>query len=354
MRVAHRSNPELVPELHIAPLLSAVVGGARAGRIVNSLLWPATLPVGTSGHVTRAEVALALAALLFEDVQRRVPMARAYVEDAVRAGRRLCFDHGALRTVAAECGALPGGAAAFMRILEPLGYERAATYDLSAIKMTGFAYRHIDCPEDVPQYFVSELHPERFSPAFQGAVERVVGQSRDPLGARSKAALVRLRERGELPEQEAAELLPELVAAFDRQHDAPRVRDYETLLTESAEMAWIATEGNAFNHATDRVDDVFVVADAQKKLGRPMKSAVEVSRNGRVLQTAFRAAEVQQLMVDDAGHLVARSVPGSFHEFITRHRMEDGRLDLSFDSGNAQAIFRMTATGANSEAGAAC
>jgi hypothetical protein len=121
------------------------------------------------------------------------------------------------------------------------------------------------------------------------------------------------------------------------------VRDYEVLLAESAEMAWIATEGNAFNHATDRVEDVFEVAEAQKRLGRPMKDLVEVSQSGRVLQTAFRAAEVQQLMLDDAGHLVPRAVPGSFHEFITRRRTEDGRLDLSFDSSNAQAIFRMTA-----------
>jgi hypothetical protein len=42
-----------------------------------------------------------------------------------------------------------------------------------------------------------------------------------------------------------------------------------------------------------------------------------------------------------------REVPGSFYEFITRLRMpeKDGKrpLDLSFDSSNAQAIFKMTA-----------
>jgi hypothetical protein len=46
--------------------------------------------------------------LLFEDVTRRVPMAAAYVGDAVRQGRKLVFDHGALRTVVAtDNGALP-------------------------------------------------------------------------------------------------------------------------------------------------------------------------------------------------------------------------------------------------------
>ncbi|HEY2737329.1 MAG TPA: DUF1338 domain-containing protein, partial [Thermoanaerobaculia bacterium] len=42
-----------------------------------------------------------------------------------------------------------------------------------------------------------------------------------------------------------------------------------------------------------------------------------------------------------------REVPGSFYEFITRLPMEeDGKtkLDLSFDSSNAQAIFKMTAS----------
>jgi len=44
---------------------------------------------------------------------------------------------------------------------------------------------------------------------------------------------------------------------------------------------------------------------------------------------------------------VWRAVPGSFHEIISRARVADDRgverLDLSFDSGNAQQIIRMTA-----------
>jgi hypothetical protein len=114
------------------------------------------------------------------------------------------------------------------------------------------------------------------------------------------------------------------------------------LLAESKEMAWIATEGNAFNHATDRVEDVGAVADRQRELGRPIKPEVEVSKSGRVRQTAFQATLVERLFLDDAGALIARQVPGSFHEFITRDEETPGVLDLRFDSGNATAIFKMT------------
>ena len=134
------------------------------------------------------------------------------------------------------------------------------------------------------------------------------------------------------------------MACFDRQHEVPALRDYQSLLEESAEMAWIATEGNAFNHATDRVDDVAALAEAQKTLGRPMKDTVEVSASGRVLQTAYRAAMVERPFVAADGGVVLRTVPGSFFEFITRRPEAEGRLDLRFDAGNAQAIFKMTAT----------
>lgn len=341
----------------IESLMAHHVGDVRAHGIRVSLELPSEDGSGSGNAgaalVTRGELALALAGLLFEDVQRRVPMARAYVEDAVRGGKPLCFDHGALRTVAANCGDLPPGHLAFSRLLEPLGYQRVGTYDLERIGMTGFAYAHRDFPEAIPQYFVSELYPERFSGEFQAAVERVVSGSRDPVSGMPLEALAALTESGAVPFARAAALLTDLVAAFDRQHQEPTVADYETLLAESSEMAWISTEGNAFNHATDRVADVFAVADEQKRLGRPIKESVEVSANGNVKQTAFGAASVERLFRSAEGHMVVRRVPGSFHEFITRERLENGSLDLTFDSGNATSIFKMTSAGGDLSAAGA-
>jgi hypothetical protein len=138
-----------------------------------------------------------------------------------------------------------------------------------------------------------------------------------------------------------------IVSAFSRQHDIPNLSDYEILLSESAEMAWIATEGNAFNHATDRVADVFKLSDEEKSKGRPMKPDVERSRSGRVFQTAYRADTVQREFRLADGGTTTRDVPGSFYEFITRRRFfnqatRSWEIDLRFDAGNATAIFKMT------------
>lgn len=327
-------------------LLDRVVGTVRTVQLFEALQLHASLLRPRSDRLSRAEMAQALNMLLFEDVTRRVPMAAAYVRDAVRQGCKLVFDHGALRTVAAcatvQTGALPSGQDAFRRILEPLGFECRGVYPLDRLGMTGRAYTHRDLPEHIAQFFVSELHPERFSPAFQAAVQRVVGTSRDPLPLAAKALLEQLAQAGEIDFEDAAQLLPNLVCCFDRQHQEPRWSDYQVLLAESKEMAWIATEGNAFNHATDRVADVGAVADRQRQLGRPVKAEVEVSKSGRVRQTAFQAAMVERLFLDDLGSLVAHVVPGSFHEFITRDEEAPGVLDLRFDSSNATAIFKMT------------
>lgn len=324
-------------------LVASNAGWRRAERLFatvevdGGLLRPLTAEVG------RAELAQALNLLLFDDLVRRVPTGALYVGDRIRRGERVVHDHGAIRTVRWPSGELPPGQDAFVRILGPLGYEVAEVYPLDRLAMTGRAWRHLDHPETIAQFFVSELHPERFSPGFQEAVTRVLSTSREPLSPSALGSLRTLAEARSLEAEEARRLLPELLSAFDRQHASPAEADYERLLSESAEMAWIATEGNAFNHATDRVADVQALAEAQRRLGRPIKEQVEVSTSGRVLQTAYRAVTVERAFVGPDGPLVPRRVPGSFFEFITRRPRPEGGLDLGFDVSNAQAIFKMTA-----------
>jgi hypothetical protein len=209
--------------------------------------------------------------------------------------------------------------------------------------MTGYSYAHDDLSDDVSQWFVSELHPDEFSSEFGRAVERVIGTSIDPIDRATTERLDELAKERSLAENEAVALMPVLFSCFSRLHEAPLETDYELLRSESAEMAWIATEGTAFNHATDRVEDVAATADSERAAGRPIKDTVEVSVSGRVRQTAHRATLVDRSFRTSEGSTVSRQVPGSFFEFIDRQPLPDGSgIDLAFDASNAQGIFAMT------------
>ena len=331
---------------NLESLLSSIVGPTRTDRLIATLVVHPSL-TGESSLASRAIIAQALNMLLFEDLIGRVPAAAVYVGRCLAAGETIFHDHGAVRTVDADgMGTLPRGRQALTRILEPLGYELRDTYPLDRLRMTGRSYTQADLPEDIAQFFLSELHVDRFPAEFAAAVHNVTGESIDPLTPSATALLDQLVSSGSLPFDQAVELLPALVACFDRQHPVPTLADYETLLAQSAEMAWIATEGNAFNHATDRVADVERLTAEQKSLGQPMKDKVEISGTGRVRQTAFTAARVQRDFRAADGSTIQREVPGSFLEFIARDFVpgEPTRtLDLSFDPSNAQAIFKMTA-----------
>jgi len=332
---------------NIHSLLSTQVGSNKAAELVSLLHISPKFRMWEEGKVSRSELAQVLNMLLFDGILQRVPTGKAYTLDVAERNGKVFLDHGALRTVRwFGIGALPPGETALTRILKPLGYRLNGNYPLDKLKMTGRSYAHVDDAENISQFFVSELHPERFSRGFQEAVTRILGNSVDPLTPAAFTLLNELERDGSLDMRQAAELLPVLVACFERQHAIPSLADYEILLAESAEMAWIATEGNAFNHATDRVPDVHQTADQQRALGRAIKPDVEISRSGRVRQTAFRADSVVRQFRTDTG-VAERTVPGSFYEFISRDRFLDAagedRLDLNFDTGNAQGIFKMTA-----------
>lgn len=333
-------------ESTIERLVVGVLGVAAGKTALDALAIDARLRAETGPNVSRAVFAMALGVTLFDGLLARVPSGAAYGAERLARGERILFDHGALRTIrfpVGPTGGLPAGHEAFARILAPLGYHVAGVYPLPALKMTGHAYCHRDMPEAIPQYFVSELHVERFDDAFGAAARRVFGGSRDPLGAEEAALLHDFSRHGSVPFAQALAMLPRIAAAFERHHGTVRVSDYETLLARSAEAGWIATEGNAFNHATDRVADVDALADRLRDADWPIKDRVEVSGSGRVRQTAFRADPVEREFQGDDGKPVRRVVPGSFYEFITREtNPATGTLDLAFDSGNATGIFAMT------------
>ena len=336
---------------NLTNLVEKVIGAEACAWVLQLMTVPAAFSVWEEQWVSRKEMAQALNMVLFYDLLLRVPTGRQYTEEVAARGDKVFHDHGALRTVRwLENGALPPGEAAFTRILAPLGYRLNGVFPLDRIGMTGRSYAHQDCPDDIAQFFVSELHPGRFSPTFQGAVTRVLSSSQDPLTPKANFLLHELARDGRLVFADAAGLLPELKACFGRQHAVPHLADYELLLAESAEMAWIATEGNMFNHVTDRVDDLLRVTQEQNALQRPMKQSIEVSKSGRIRQTAFKADMVPRQFVGSDGELVERTVPGSFYEFITREHYLDSvvaaqKLDLGFDAANAQGIFKMTAAG---------
>ncbi|EQB10113.1 hypothetical protein L288_04685 [Sphingobium quisquiliarum P25] len=327
---------------NIPALIRSSLGEQAADEALASLAIDPQLLGEQGPAISRAAFAMAMNVLLFHGLLQRVPDGAAYVANVRAQGKRIVFDHGALRTVRlphGPTGALPAGEDAFTRIFLPLGYEMAAVYPLDRLKMTGRAYRHKDAPENIPQFFLSELHVDRFDAEFQEAASRLFGTSRDPLDADCRDLLARYSAGEPVTFDKAAAVLPVIVTAFDRHHDPVSLSGYELLLSRSHEAAWIATEGNAFNHATDRVADVEALAERLRQEGWPIKDRIEISRTGRVRQTAFRADTVERLFADKE----VRRVPGSFYEFISRDiDPATGRLDLSFDTGNATGIFAMT------------
>jgi hypothetical protein len=323
-------------------LLTRLVGPQRCEQLLADVAVPPQLCSDERPRASRAAVAMAMSLALFDDLLARVPSGARYVASQRERDRQIVFDHGAVRTIDwHETGQLPAGAELFRRLLVPLGYQEVGLYPLDRIHMTGRVFTHADLPEQVPQYFVSELHVDRLGPAAREAVTRTVGNSVDPLDDEALSLLADLAGRGWTPLNDAARLIRMLMSCFGRHHPNPRLDDYETLLRDSAEMAWIATEGNAFNHATDRVPDVEALAETLRD-NWSLKDTVEYSRSGRVRQTALLADPVVRRFRATGAASIAQEVPGSFFEFITRDLGPDGRLDLTFDAGNAQGIFRMT------------
>ena len=337
----------------LSRLVIAVLGADAGMEILDTMTIDPSL-TGDGETVSRATMAMALNAVLMHGLLQRVPTGAAYVADRRKAGHRITFDHGALRTVRfleGPTGALPAGERAFTRILEPLGYRISGLYPLARLRMTGRAYTHADQPETIPQFFVSELHAGEFSPAFHDASVRVFGASGDPLTAEAKTLLERLALQGQAPLWLAVDGLPaigslrsagsmmcrprRIIACCWR--NRPRQPGLPPRVTPSTMSPTASATSRRWPCRTEGPGPADE-GQGRNLDQRPRPADRLQGRSGRRAACALRNRRDRR-----------SSVPGSFYEFISRDGFiaANGRrvLDLTFDSGNAQGIFKMTAAG---------
>jgi hypothetical protein len=341
---------------HLLQLVRSMVGDKAALDLLDTLKIDRAFLLESLGAVSRGVFAMALNTMLFHELLTHAPTAAAYVTDRRRQRERITFDHAALRTVrfgGRTLGASPPGVEACNRMLQPLGYDEATVEPQGDLSLTLHGFTHREFPETLPQFLVSELHVDRFSKEFQGAAARVFGSSRDPLTALGQSALAEFAEQGRCEMKLAVPALREIVAAFGRQHDTPALADYRILAAESAECAWIASDGRRLKHVADRVADVAMTACAQRSLGRPVKASIERSAAGTVRQTAFKPDSVRRKFRSADGSEVELTVPGAFWQLISRDLVTgpdgkqrlDLRLELPIDQGAPNAVLKRTAAG---------
>ena len=171
-------------------LLTNIIGADRAARLFQVLLIHPTIAADQRSQAPRAALAQALNMLLFEDLLGVLPAAENRTLDrCLNDNKTVMHDHGAVRTVALEgMGALPAGQEAITRILlsSRLCPQRRLSVRTSPHRPDR-SHAQVDYPEDIAQFFISELHPDRFSPEFQQAVQRVTSTSINPVTSEAES-----------------------------------------------------------------------------------------------------------------------------------------------------------------------
>lgn len=289
-------------------LLCALVGRQRTDQLFDMLEVSTVLTGETGPRVSRGVLAQALTMVLFGDLLARAPSARAHLRDRLKNGEKVVHDHSVVATIASpHAGSLPSGREALGRVLVPLGFVESGSRRSWEGGITEHTYLHAEHPDEIAGFVVVEVHPHWFSRGFQAAAERVVRSSRDPLAA-DTAWLAALSSRESVELVDAVAILRALVACFDRQHATPSLDDYDLLMRESAEMAWIATEGNAVMQVAQR-------AARSKTRGQ---AALSGDASEPVDQLVLEPASVERPFRDSEGRMIGAPVPGPSFKIVRR------------------------------------
>lgn len=285
---------------------------------------------------------------LWERYRRRMPYVQKYEEVVKSHGAKFINDHIAFRTIAMQKPA--GGIFMISRIIEALGYYSGASYEFPDKSLSSIHYQHAN-PE-FPKLFITQLKTWELSPPSRAILEKCLQSHRPPL---LDETLYQLNHMGQIPGQDRASLLQQMVAYFaELPWDLPNKEDVVELDKESQFGAWVLVNGYDVNHFTASVtshgvpalDDIEKVQAAMSAAGLPMKKDIEGARGTKLRQTATESY-VGEVSVKDGGKSVKMPWTYAYFEIAERPLLKNpatGQMERfeGFLGGQATNLFEMT------------
>ncbi|MFW6289940.1 MAG: 2-oxoadipate dioxygenase/decarboxylase family protein [Mariniphaga sp.] len=265
----------------------------------------------------------------------RVSYARTYNQMVKRRGGRVVIDHVGFRTLNTHTGEQPGGIWGIRHLIECLGYTAAGKYNFTKKKLKAVHFE--PGKQGLPKIFVSQLEvsqlPEWVQPLFAEAVANTPYLLPDS----GIELLNRLKTDRQLTQEAADELVGHLARYFRRPWNPPQKDTVLKLNDVSHYAAWVLLHGNAPSHFASLVNEQHVNGWSNlettwrslQNAGIPMKSKVEGTAGGLLLQTATQAAKEYVTVKDDNLFL---EIPWTY-----------GYLELierGYDQNDHQALFQ--------------
>jgi len=287
---------------------------------------------------------------LWDNYCQRVPHAESYRQLVAQHGGRVANDHIAFRSFNTALPGQPPGYQAFLRVLLPLGYMQAGTYDFPDTHLRAVHLEHAD--ENLPRIFISQLEVDRL-PAEHAALLRAAVQDVVP-DWKFTAEVAEMLPGAALSPARTDALVASLVDFFGRPWPAPPRRTVLALNEVSQYAAWTLLHGNAVNHFTAYINrqavpawpDIEATVAGLRAAGVPMKDAIEGERGSRLRQTATQAARGRFPVREDDGRPGELEWTYAYYELAERGTVTgpDGhtRLFTGFLGPQTPGLFEMT------------
>lgn len=255
---------------------------------------------------------------MWKDYVEINPLAQKVYDLLSQDGDTILNDHIALRTFNHPRVSIDVMARPFL----DSGYTYKGDYHFIEKKLYAKHFEHAD--QSLPKIFISELLLEKFSPALNQTIQRLIDQ---------------------IPHGKELEF--DFISAG--RPWSVSTKDYNELLKESDYAAWVSAFGYRPNHFTvfinalKKFSDITVLNNYLKANGFKLNTSggeIKGSKDVCLEQSSTLANNIEVTFND--GTL---SIPACYYEFAKRYPMKDGNLYQGFVAASADKIFESTSQG---------